>query len=375
MTTAVATELKARVQRSDFLRVLKHIASLVPTNSIPILRSVRIEAFEAGFLTLTGTDMGTMVRVQVPADVQAAGVILVPAKELQAMLTFVQVGELEMDQKGYNLEVTAGNDQFELQGFIDKGYPTPFEGETTPLFTIGRSDLNDMVSSIGHCAGVDESKPWLKCLELKFADGLMQVTATNGVAIATWDKPANVVTDGRILVEPYALRMVGALANPGEQVAVSINEHSVLFEGHDFTVWYRKNDWQYPDVRRLIPVEYPVTATVDRQSLLGATRLAMIKGKFVSVTKGGEMGLTVNQNEMRVQFGRPEVSNFVRRLPATTTGSLELVGFNSALLARPLENLRGQEVRIEFNGPKAPARLVCDDQPHIAYVVLPLITF
>jgi DNA polymerase III sliding clamp (beta) subunit (PCNA family) len=87
------------------------------------------------------------------------------------------------------------------------------------------------------------------------------------------------------------------------------------------------------------------------------------------------MKWTVNGNALEIHAKVPEQGMFTRKLAATNTGEGLEVGFSAKVVLAPAKAFKGSDVRVEFNGSRNPALILCDAQPHIKFVVLPLITY
>lgn len=105
------------VDRNALLRALGHITGIVERrNTIPILSNILIGA-DGGGLTLKATDLDMEAVEGVPAKVETAGAVTVPAHTLHDIVRKLPEGaEIRIERKGGEgrLKVAAGRASFEL---------------------------------------------------------------------------------------------------------------------------------------------------------------------------------------------------------------------------------------------------------------------
>lgn len=368
MAATVTTGLKARVNRTELLKALKRLVKLTGDRTIPVLRSVRLETSATGIMKATTTDTETALTMAIPVDVVEAGVVVVGAKDLALVAEFSTGGDLHLSTSNYGLNVQAGADEFRVEGFGPDTFPDmPNPDDYKPFFSIGRADLIELAEAASITISKNDSKPWLTTIYLKAGETLT-ATTTDGYRVCAWDKPVEIRHPGSALIIPAAVKMAAQLAAPGETVQVTQDGKRLRFTGHNFEVIGRTLDAQYPDVLRLVPTTYPITAVMDREALISASRLAS-QWHF-----NGDMRMTVGDNTVAISASVPEKGEFTRRLPATASEPITC-GFNSKGLLPMLKQFTGREVTLNFNGPRNPALITCADQPHLRYVILPLITY
>lgn len=367
MTTATATKLRARVKRADLLKAMKALLPLAKGTTIPPLGGVLLTADENGTLTGRTTNMELALRMTIEATVMEAGTILPGARELFLAATFATADDLELVEGNLSLTVRAGGDEFTVQCFGPDQFPKAVTGHT-PLFTIGRADLAEMAATVSACVGKDESKPWIQCIHISAGNGV-KALSTDGCRVARWKKPIIVHEPTEVNVPPAGLKLAASLAAPGEEIRVEIHPNTIRLVGHEFEIISRTVEGQYPDIERLVPLEYSITAVLDARALMDTGRLA------VRWHKAGAVKLFLSPGVVAASVIVPEVGSFVRRHPATVTGTLDGCGIDAKLMIPLLQHFRAAEVTLGFTGSRNPMQISSASMPHLVYALLPLLTY
>src|SRR5690606_7323549 len=116
---------KFTIDRSDILRALNHVHSVVERrNTIPILANVLLRA-EEGSLSLVTTDMDLEIIESVEADVKTDGATTVPAHTLYDIVRKLADGaSVEMTLQGETtLQVKSGKSVFKLGCLPTEDFP------------------------------------------------------------------------------------------------------------------------------------------------------------------------------------------------------------------------------------------------------------
>lgn len=377
MSTTTKTGISVSVNRLELLRALKPMRTIISKTrgSIPILSSLLLQVGDHDQLVISATDMETRLEVRVPVAPGSAGETALPASQLIAFVSMVTAEEIRISNLGEYAQITAGDDELRLWQFPVDKYPAIPDREQTPTFVIGRSDLMELANVCRITAGMDESKPWLTGIRLRTSleSGDLMAVSTTGIAIGAWAKPVQVQEVKAATVKPEPLLLAASLAVPGEEISVSFSDMHCLIQGHNFRVWGWILEGDYPNVLRLVPPEYPHQVIVERHALLSGIRLMAAIGKMGLKEKS--LVLETTSSGLTISGGAEDVGFFARHLPGTVKGEPLKIGFNTEILRRPVDILPGPELLMEYSGSRNPVRLHCPDQPHISYVVLPLITF
>lgn len=143
----------------------------------------------------------------------------------------------------------------------------------------------------------------------------------------------------------------GLISDQMESVEVVVDEKSAVFTLGDYVLACRLIKGQYPNYNRVIPENNPFRLTVDRDSLLAATRRMSI---FASQASGlvrfkisdSVIGLSAQDQDY---FTSAEES-----VPCNYQGSPMTIGFKADYMREVLSNLKGETVMIELSDPARP---------------------
>src|SRR5207248_4017831 len=129
--------------------------------AVQILAGIRLEA-EGSTLALAATDMELSLRTSLEAQVEGAGVVVVPGRLLAELARLLPEGEVELSaaQDGV-LRVAAGSASYTLHTYAAEDFPRLPEVEAAGLFGVDRAAFLETIGRVSRAASRDESRPVL----------------------------------------------------------------------------------------------------------------------------------------------------------------------------------------------------------------------
>jgi DNA polymerase-3 subunit beta len=155
-------------------------------------------------------------------------------------------------------------------------------------------------------------------------------------------------------------------------IVLSPSRNQILFHLEGIDLVSRLIDGQFPNYQQVLPKSHTTTATVDRDQLLKAVKLAgLIASSSANIVKlyigkEAEAGITVS--------AAADVGDNRSEVEAKVEGDGTTIAFNAKYLLDVLQNVPTEQFSIELNGPLSPGvfRPVGDAQ--YVHVVMPVKT-
>src|SRR5689334_5323853 len=103
------------------------LAAILPAvevkSTLAVVTHCLVQTTENG-LRLTGMNFDHHISVDVPADVQDAGAVTVPAQKLKEILAKLPPAPIDVTEKGTRITIKCADARFSLPGFEAKEFPT-----------------------------------------------------------------------------------------------------------------------------------------------------------------------------------------------------------------------------------------------------------
>src|SRR5688500_16912295 len=205
--------MRFTITRENLHHGLAAVAATIPTRTtLPVLSNLMLEA-EGDGVRVSGTDLDIAVSLKVPAEVEEAGALTVPARKLQELARELPEQPARVSTKGDRLELTCGRATFRLNGMPRDEFPTFPAGDFTNSWKIDGRILHQLIHQTSFAVSTEESRPILNGVLWQLADEDMRMVATNGHRLARMRVPAQALGAPKadLIVPPKALAQVERL--------------------------------------------------------------------------------------------------------------------------------------------------------------------
>jgi DNA polymerase-3 subunit beta len=349
--------VKLSVMQENLARGLQVVSRAVSTRStLPVLNNVLLRT-EDGGLKLTATNLEIGITYWVPGKIDTGGATTVPARLLTDIVAGLPANErvdLEL-QAQETLRIQAGRFETRVKGIDAEEFPAiPTAGER-PTTRVPQNVLRQALGEVTFAAATDAAD--------NYRIAVKTITVLDPV------EETSVVVPARSLHE---LSRVLSDTDETVDVVLSPSRNQILFHLEGIDLVSRLIDGQFPNYQQVLPKGFTTKATVDRDQLLAAVRLASLIASSsanivkLQVGKDADLGVTVS--------AAADVGDNKSEVEAKVEGDGTTIAFNARYLMDVLVNVDADQFSIELNGPLSPGvfRPVSDGQ--YVHVVMPVKT-
>jgi DNA polymerase III subunit beta len=373
------------------LALVSRAVSTRPTH--PVLANIKLEATtNPDLIQLTGFDLSLGIQTNFSAQVEAAGILTLPAKLLNDIVAKLPSGEITLDDEaGENLvTITSVSGRYQVRGMSAEEFPelpSIEQGETNQLSAT--AFIDGLKGSLVACSQ-DESKQVLTGVYLRVEPERLEFAATDGhrLGIVEVYPNQNESASGEVAevesaaspkmgsfevtVPAKALRELEKMLGSGQEddlLGLQLEQGQVVFGWGDRKLTTRTLEGKYPDYRLLIPKQFQRQITIDRKQLLSALeRIAVLADqtnlvKFSIDSASQSIALSVESQDRG--SGRES-------LVGQVSGADLDIAFNIKYLMDGLKTLLTQEITISMNGPLEPVILTPLGGVKMTYLVMPV---
>jgi DNA polymerase III subunit beta len=366
--------MKLKITRDNLQQGLAAVGASIPTRTtLPVLSNILIEVGEDS-ISMSGTDLDIAVSVNVPAEVDEAGSLTVPAKKLQELARELPEHPVRITTKGDRLELTCGRATFRLNGMPRDEFPTFPAVDFGKSWKVGGKLLHDLIRQTSFAVSTEESRPILNGVLWQLADGEMRMVATNGHRLARIRvaSDASGAPKADLIVPPKALAQVERLFSGDDEIEVARSENHIGFRKDGTQVFTRLIEGPYPNYEQVIPKDNDKHAIADRNQLVQALRRMAV----VASDQTHRVRLGFTTNAVRFSVETPDLGEAHEDLEVEYAGEPIDIGFNASYLLEVLRYMPTDEVKLTFKAPERAATIEPtggeENAPDYLCLVMPL---
>lgn len=347
--------MKLKITRDNLQQGLAAVGASIPTRTtLPVLSNILIEVGEDS-IAMSGTDLDIAVSVTVPAEVDEAGSLTVPAKKLQELARELPEHPVRLATKGDRLELTCGRATFRLNGMPRDEFPTFPTVDFSSSWKVQGRVLHELIRQTSFAVSTEESRPILNGVLWQLTDEEMRMVATNGHRLARM----RVASQGGgaprsdLIVPPKALAQVERLFSGDDEIEVARSENHIGFRKDGTQVYTRLIEGPYPNYEQVIPKDNDKHAIADRNQLIQVLRRMAV----VASDQTHRVRLGFTSNTVRFSVETPDLGEAHEDLEVEYAGEPLDIGFNASYLLEVLRYMPTEEVKLTFKAPERAATI------------------
>jgi len=364
--------MKIEILQEELLKGLSVVVRAVSTRTqLPVLSTIKIEALPTE-LVLSATDLEIGVRHIIPAKVEAQGVVAVPAKTFNELLTTLAPGKLSIELKEQSLIIKSKGFTGKIATIEASEFPAlPTMKES--LVEVSAVELLRGVSSVGFASAKESLRPVLTGVLMEVSQSL-RVVATDGfrLAVSTIGIKGATTKAQSLLVPARALFECGKILKDGIiKMGYLAESKQVMFVGEQTQLSSQIIEGNFPDYNKILPKEFVTRMVIPREELLSAVKTALVFARDNS-----------NMMRWRVESGKLMISSSSSGsgeglveiiVKAEGEESLEVV-FNAKYVIDYLTLLSNESVWVGLGGKLAPGMIAESEngKDNAFYVVMPI---
>jgi len=367
--------MKFIVSSSVLLKQLQQINGVIQANNVlPILEDFLFE-IDKNTLTVTASDLETVMRVQVDVEARENGKVCIPARILMDSLKNLPDQPLTFTiDKNHAIEITSDSGKYKVMGENPDNFPKEPDSDDTTSFTMSGYGLVTAINKTLFAVSNDDLRPAMTGVFFELSENGVQCVATDAHRLVRYRRTdvSCPVEDSFIVPKKPLNLLKNALPANEDEITISYNKNH-LFVTHGTTqLTCRLIDARFPDYKVVIPLDNPYRMTVVKADFQQALRRVSI----FSNKSTNQVALTINGSELKLAAQDIDFSfEGNERMPCIYNGEDLAIAFNAKFLIEMLGAIDTSEVAMELSTPSKAGLLKPSEQAEgedVLMLVMPL---
>ncbi len=369
--------MKFIVSSSVLLKQLATINGVVSTNPIvPILENFLFQ-LDTNLLTVTASDLQTVMITEFQVESLDKGAIAIPAKLLLDTLRGLpeQPIAVNVDNDTFGIEIVSDNGRYKLAGENPIDFPKIPSVNRSFSVELSSVALQNAIANTIFATSTDELRPAMTGVFLQLGSDYATFVATDGHRLIRYRRyDVKSVVDTTMIIPRKALNLLKS-SLPSENVAVKaeFSQANAFFSFANIKMICRLIDERFPDYENAIPTNNPNVLTISRGEILNSLRRISIYSN--RTTHQIRLKLTP-PNQLVISAEDLDYANEANeRLLCEYNGDEMEIGFNAKFLIEMLNNLDATTLSFELSAPNRAGIVIPmekDDDEDILMLVMPV---
>ncbi len=368
--------MKFVVSSSVLLKQLSAINGVVSTNPIvPILENFLFK-LEANTLTVTASDLQTVMITEIEVEGGDKGAIAVPAKLLLDTLRGLpeQPITFNVDEETFGTEIVSDNGRYKLSG------ENPIDFPKTPTVNRGQTvdfssnALGTAIANTIFATSTDDLRPAMTGVFVQIGTENATFVATDGHRLVRYRRTdIQSSADTSMIIQRKALNLLkSCLPSDDVPLKAEFTASNAFFSFNNIRMICRLIDERFPDYENALPTNNPNTLTINRMEMLNSLRRISIYSNRTT----HQVRLKMAPGTLSISAEDLDYSNEANeKLMCEFNGDPMEIGFNAKFLIEILSNLVCKNITFELSAPNRAGLIIPveqEDNEDILMLVMPV---
>jgi DNA polymerase-3 subunit beta len=369
--------MKIRMERAELLAALGRVQGVVERrNTVPILSNILLEADDGG-IHVYATDLEIGLRGTYQGEVLEPGGVTLSARKLFEICRELEEGPIELTEAEQWVTVTAGRSRFKVASLPVADFPPPPEAEGEWSVPVERDVFATMIRKTFFAVGDLDTRYVLNGVlmtaeaDKKGGEVPFRMVATNGHRLAMIERPVTVTGPlelSAIVPRKALLEMKKLLDEDDGPISLAFTDKRVIFKKEGLTLVSQLVEGTFPSYEKVIPQQAGTTVTLPRDAAAAAFR----RVSLLCQEKTWAVRFTLSPGTLTLVANNPDIGEATEELPVEYEGEKFTSGFNARYFIDVLQNVDGEEVRLETADPLSPCVLRDAGDPGYMTLVMPM---
>lgn len=343
--------MKFIVSSSSLLKHLQQISGVINANTVlPILEDFLFEIQDKK-LSVTATDLETVMRVQMDIESKTNGKVCIPAKILIDSLKNIADQPLTFNiDKSFAVEITSDNGKYKVMGENPDNFPKEPSADDATSFIMTSSALVTAINKTLFAVSNDDLRPAMTGVFFELAKDGVQFVATDAHRLVRYKRTdAKAAKADSFIVPKKPLNLLkNALPDNDDELSISYNNNHLFVSHGDVQMICRLIDARFPDYKVVIPSDNPYKLIVNKHDFQNALRRVSV----FSNKSTNQVALNITGSELQMAAQDVDFSfEGNERMNCQYDGSDLQIAFNAKFLIEMLSAADTDDVKMELSTP------------------------
>jgi DNA polymerase-3 subunit beta len=367
--------MQLNINRNIFLDGIQKTLGIVEKKTtLPILNNLLLKA-EKNKLKIIATDREISLLSDYDAEIKEGGEITISAKKLYEMVREIQGETINLVCSNNVVKISCQRAMYKIPGLPAEDFPDVSDERNIQFYNVQGAIVKDLINKTSFAMALDEMRKNLNGVLLESitdgADNLLRMVATDGhrlaMAKSVFKEPL-LATGKGIIIPRKGLMEIKKIVDEEENVKIGLNKNMFIVKTENTILKVSLVDGDYPDYKRVIPIEKGISIILDKESFLHALR----RMNVVSSERYGGVILAFSEGKLTLNSTNLDVGEATEEIDITYAGEDVDVGFNVNYLIDAIAVINQDKILMEVGLGIKPSVIKQTQGDEYICIVMPL---
>ncbi|MGL4772120.1 MAG: DNA polymerase III subunit beta [Clostridium sp.] len=338
-------------------------------STMPVLEGVYINATSSG-LTLVGSDMDVSIETKVDATVTETGKIVIDAKIFGEIIRKLPNADIKIETLDNEaVQITCQKSVFNVVYMNAEDFPAIPQINEDMQIEVPQNILKNMIKGTSFAIAQDETRPILQGILFEVKNKTLNLVALDGYRLAIKSEYLDTDMDIEQVIPGKTFNEISKiLEDVNDLVKITFTNNHILFNLNQTKVTSRLLEGKFVNYNSLLPQEYKLNVTVDKQELQNGIERASLMAKEGNTNL---IKLDIVDDNIIIT-SNSQLGKVREEVSANLQGDGIQIAFNSRYLLDVLKNMDDEEVVLQLTTSISPCIIKGKNVNSYKYLVLPV---
>lgn len=339
-------------------------------SSLPILGHILIRTGEER-VSLAATDLEIGVECTIPAQVEEAGSLTVPARVISEVLSTLPDTEISLSVDENNrVTIKWGTSDYEILGLPPEEFPMLPDVKDEVSFKIEKAKLKRAIQQTSFAVSQDESRASLTGILLQLHEEGLRFVSTDTHRLCLVDceltesqGETQAIVPGRAMAE-----LQRVVEDEEGTVDVAVSHSQILFKSEQTLLISRLIEGQFPNFQKVVPQDHDKTLIIPTEQLQQSVRRAAI----VARDDASRVVMRTDDAKLTITAESSTVGKAYEEVDVARDGEDIEMAFSAKYMLDFLAVIDTEAIEMQLTGALSPALLKPQDSLDYTYVLMPM---
>jgi DNA polymerase III subunit beta len=377
--------MKISTLQKNIKRGVMTVSHITSKNiNLPILNNIKIEVKEK-IINLIATNLEIGITHNLRGKIEEEGEIIIDSKILTNYISLLPNKQVDIETKNNKMAINCENYKTTINGQVGDEFPLIPEISKEKHYIVDSEELKRSLAQVIFAASTNETRLDLSGVLFSFDQKNLFLVATDSyrlaekrVKIAKCTYPEDEIERRVLVPAKTAQEVVRILSNMGvdedgieeiKEIRICLTDNQISFNIGPTELISRLIEGQFPDYRQVIPLNIKTETIVDRNELTRATKAASL----FSQNSINDISLeATKKNKLIIQAFSGQVGENTTDLDSQNKGENNSLVLNYRYLLEGLNNIEGENIRLEMVDKDSPCILRPEKEDNYLYIIMPI---
>lgn len=368
--------MKLIILKSNLKESLNAVERAISENAnLPILKNVLLKTYN-NKIKIAATNLDLAVTKYTSGKIVEEGGVTIPFGTFQSLVSNSDNERIIIETDKNNLIFKTDNYNAKVQGINHEEFPIVPRIENEENFIeIEAPIFKEAVQKVLSAAQISEIRPEISGILFDFQITQLKLVATDAFRLAQKtignnQLKTNFKNGFKVIVPLKTVSEAVRIFPDNQPIKIYLDSSQILFKNEDLELISRLIDGEYPDYEQIIPKGTDTEATINKEQLVNAIKLA---STFSGRTNDIKVKMNDTKKVLEVYSANQYLGENNYLIPVKMRGdSFNELAFNWRYFLDGLKIIEGENLVFGANGTSKPSVIKSTDDGSYFYILMPI---